>query len=145
MRLRAYSVPVTPHPDNPAAAPRARPPIAAAALANLVLPGAGQWWLGRRIRGAVYGLSFLAASLTLLGRFVWDYMAYLIGVTSGSLFEDDAIGSLTDIFHIRALVTLFCIAIAIAIVSEADLLVTARRRPTMPRHSGDASTSNTTP
>src|SRR5580704_6399413 len=52
---------------------------------NLIVPGAGQFYLGQRLAGAVYTLTFLASFAAAFGIFVHGYFSYLNLSTSGDI------------------------------------------------------------
>ncbi len=105
--------------------------LSAAFFANLVLPGMGQWMRGRRVRGTIYAVLFCFFVFALLGSFVSSYAHYLRTVMSGNLFRDQVLEDLGRSFSWKRLLGLFLAALAVLILAQIDLFVSARRRPSL--------------
>jgi len=116
-----------PPPQNTSSpAPRQKKMRTAMAL-NLLLPGAGQFYLGQRIAGSAYAIGFIACLATVLVLFVHAYSAYLQLSTSGDVMEAGNIEQLAQMFHAGVLAWISFIGTAIYIASTIHL-VTSRRR-----------------
>jgi len=59
-----------------------------AATLNLILPGAGLFYMGRRKSGAVLAIAFLVCLAAALGIFLLGYARYLTVILSGDLMRD---------------------------------------------------------
>src|SRR5881275_2784427 len=73
---------------------------------NLILPGAGLFYLGRRKLGAILAFAFLFCLVAALGIFLLGYGRYLNVVMGNGLLQDGQLEQLEDVFHKRWLVAL---------------------------------------
>ena len=88
---------------------------------NLLLPGAGQFYLGQRVVGAAYALGFLTCFATMLIVFVRGYFDYLRLSTSGDILESANLEQLAHAFHTGMLTGLTVVSIVIYLVSTIHL------------------------
>jgi hypothetical protein len=107
--------------------PRPRTPRFAMFL-NLMLPGAGQFYLGQRAMGSVYGLGFIACFATMLAVFLRAYFDYLRLSTSGGIMETGNLEQLVHAFHTGMLMGLTVVSIAIYLVSTIHLAASRPRK-----------------
>ena len=98
---------------------------------NLLLPGAGQLYLGQPLLAAAYALPFLATVVTTLAIFLRAYTHYLNLATTGDLLESGNLETLTHTFHPGLLATLTAISTAIFIASTIHLIITRRHTTTL--------------
>jgi hypothetical protein len=99
-----------------------------ASALNLVLPGAGLFYLGRRKLGTILALSFLACLTTALGIFLIGYIHYLNVVLGDGLLRDGQLEQLSDVFHKRWLVGLLAVAAVLQVISICALSSARRQR-----------------
>jgi len=90
---------------------------------NLLLPGAGQLYLGQTVLGGVLGLGFLACFGTMLAIFLRGYAHYVEVSASGEVFEGNNLETLVDWFHTPWLIGLLVAALAIYIAALVGLAV----------------------
>jgi len=62
--------------------------VNAVLLSVFVFPGAGQFYLGRRVRGSMFMLLALAAALCFLVQIAEPVMAIALDISSGSMAPD---------------------------------------------------------
>ena len=89
--------------------------LRAAVMLNLFLPGAGQLYLGQRVRGFVLMALFLASFAGVLGIFLFDYAKYLGLVMGGDIFQGQRLEKIGQVFQIRWLVGLLGAGLAVYI------------------------------
>jgi TM2 domain-containing membrane protein YozV len=94
---------------------------------NLLLPGAGQFYLGQPIAGSVYAFGFIACFVTSIVIFLRDYGGYIQMSTGGDIFETGNLERLTQSFHTGWLGGLQVAAIVIYIASTIHLSRSAAR------------------
>jgi len=122
--------------EPPVIAPAPRPKsLRWGTTLNLILPGAGLFYLGRRKLGAVLAFAFLICLVAALGIFLLGYVRYLNVVMSNGLLQDGQLEQLADVFHKRWLIALVLVGLAIQAISI--LALTRIRRATGPQ-AGDA-------
>jgi hypothetical protein len=93
---------------------------------NLLLPGAGQIYLGQPIWGSVLAVGFLGCFATMLTLFLRAYLRYQEIATSGNILEGDNLEQLTRVFPTGWLIGLLVLSIAIYFAATLGL-VFARR------------------
>ena len=93
---------------------------------NLMLPGAGQFYLGQRAFGIALALTFLICFGTMLGIFLVGYGHYLTVITGGDILQSGELEHLSAAFHTGWLIGLLIAAILIYFVS---LLALRSARP----------------
>lgn len=94
---------------------------------NLLLPGAGQFYLRQRIFGSALMLAFLACFLAMIAIFMRGYVEYLQTITSGDILQSDILERLGDVFHVRWLIGLLIASIVIFAASMIGLAVASKR------------------
>ena len=99
---------------------------------NLMVPGAGQFYLGQRLAGAVYALAFLASFAALLVIFVHGYFNYLSLSTSGDIMESNTLEQLAHSFPAGIMSALSAIGIVIYLASTIHLAVSRSRSAKSP-------------
>jgi hypothetical protein len=98
---------------------------------NVFLPGAGLFYLGRRVLGSILALAFLGCFGGLLGVFLVGYCRYLSIVLSGNLLEGHNLEEAGAAFHQNWLIG-FAIAGAILYVCSSVLFSRVRRGLQLP-------------
>ena len=98
-----------------------------AATLNLVLPGAGQFYLGQRIFGGLLALAFLACLLAMLVIFMRGYAEYVQTITSADILQSDILERLGSVFHIRWLIGLLIASLVLFAISMIGLAAAAKR------------------
>jgi hypothetical protein len=119
--------------------PRQPPPVPAASssknrvryahVLNLVVPGAGQYYLGQKLLGCVFAAPFLVCLLAFLAISTRGFTTYLDALTSGSIPRDRILGYLFGVFHVGWLFALLLISIALYLLSAVSLWLSTRARP----------------
>src|SRR2546422_24702 len=115
-------------PILPARTPPKQKNMRWASALNLVLPGAGLFYLGRRKLGTVLALAFLVCLAAALGIFLIGYFHYLNVVLGDGLLRDGQLEELSDVFHKRWLVGLLAVAAALQVISICALASARRQR-----------------
>jgi hypothetical protein len=95
---------------------------------NLLLPGAGQFYIRQPLMGSVYAIGFLACLTTMLLKFLSGYFDYLQLSTSGDILETGNIEQLAHAFPTRTLASLGVVGIAIYFVSSIHLALSSRSK-----------------
>jgi hypothetical protein len=95
-------------------------------MLNLLLPGAGQFYLGQTAWGGALAVGFIACFVTMLTLFLRAYTKYLELSTSGDLLTGDNIEQLARVFPTGWLLGLLGLSIVIYLAS-AFSLATLRR------------------
>jgi len=90
-----------------------------AVLLNLFLPGAGQFYLGQRLCGAILAVLFLSCFAAALGTFVISFGQYLKLALDGNILEGDRLEQIGQALHPRRLIGL---AISGAIIYLASFI-----------------------
>ena len=116
---------ILPTPSSSARRPKT---MKVAMFLNLMVPGAGQFYLGQRLAGAVYALAFLACFATALGIFLHGYFDYLRLSTSGDILESSILEQLAHAFPAGTIAGLSIIGIVIYLVSAVHLAVSRAGR-----------------
>jgi TM2 domain-containing membrane protein YozV len=101
-----------------------------AATLNLVVPGAGQFYLGQRVFGCVLAAAFLTCFVAMIALFLRGYVEYLRAVTGGDILESNALEQLGTVFHVRWLIGLLVVSIVIFVVSMIGLAVASKSAST---------------
>ena len=94
---------------------------------NLMVPGAGQFYLGQRLAGAVYALAFLASFIALLLIFVHGYFNYLSLSTSGDILDSGNLEQVAHAFPAGIISALSAAGIVIYLASTIHLAVSRNR------------------
>jgi hypothetical protein len=110
-------------------APRPRT-MRVAMFLNLMVPGAGQFYLGQRLAGAAYALAFLASFAALLIIFVHGYFKYLNLATSGDILDSGNLEQIAHAFPAGIIAALSAIGILIYLTSTIHLAVSRARTQT---------------
>jgi hypothetical protein len=97
---------------------------------NLLLPGAGQLYLGQPLLAAAYAIPFLATVAAALAIFLRAYTHYLNLATTGDLLETGNLETLTHAFPAGLLATLTLLSTAIFLASTIHLIL---KRPHTPK------------
>jgi hypothetical protein len=105
-------------PAPPTSRPRSR---RFAQTLNLLLPGAGQIYLGQLVAGSSYALTFLGCFVAMLLIFFHSYTDYLQLTTGGDILEGDKLEQLTHAFPAGTLVGLLAMATVIYFASAIHL------------------------
>ena len=90
-----------------------------AGLLNLLLPGAGQFYLGQRLLGAILLVLFLGCFAVALGIFLFGFGQYLKLALDGNILEGDRLERIGQVLHPRWLIGL---AISGAIIYLASFI-----------------------
>ena len=94
---------------------------------NMFLPGAGLFYLGRRVSGAVLAAAFLGCFLALITLFIVGYSHYLSVAMSDDLMRGDNLERAGDSFHQPCLIAL-AIAGGVIYLISSILLSMAKRQ-----------------
>jgi TM2 domain-containing membrane protein YozV len=124
MNLARQAVVLAIQPDHCApgiqSMPSATPPasaqsknLRAAVMLNLFLPGAGQLYLGQRVRGYVLMGLFAASFAGVLGVFLVDYAKYLKLVLGGDIFQGNHLEQVSHVFQVGWLLGLLGVGLAV--------------------------------
>ena len=103
-----------------------------AATLNLLVPGAGQVYLGQFVFGSVLVVGFVTCFVGTLVIFIRGYTRYIQLVTAGDIFSEGALEQLGAIFHIRWLLGLLAISLVIFGVSMASVAMASKNADTTP-------------
>jgi hypothetical protein len=98
-----------------------------AAALNLFLPGAGLFYLGRRVAGSILALVFLGFFGTLLIIFLAGYVRYLSIAMSDTLMQGDNLEQAAQSFHQNWLIALAVGGGIVYLVSSILFAVEKRR------------------
>jgi H+/Cl- antiporter ClcA len=90
------------------APPKVKPErrLRTAGLLNLLLPGAGQLYLGQRLFGAILLVLFLACFAAAVGIFLFGFGQYLKLALDGNILEGDRLERIGQVLHPRWLIGL---------------------------------------
>ena len=99
----------------------------AAMFLNFMVPGAGQFYLGQRLAGAVYALAFLASFIALLIIFCHGYFNYLSLSTSGDILDSGNLEQVAHAFPAGIISALSAAGIVIYLASTIHLAVSRNR------------------
>ena len=116
---------------DPTPLPFAGKSLRLAGTLNLFLPGAGLFYLGRRLAGATLGIAFLACFLAELGIFLVSYGRYLSLAMGDDLLKNDNLERIGEVFP-RAWLVGFA-GVGLVIYLWSMLLFTATKRNFAPR------------
>ena len=95
---------------------------------NLIFPGAGLFYLGRRLIGSLLAIAFAACLVVALTIFLRGYSEYLGVSMSGDILQEGNLERLADVFHVRWLIGLVVAAVGIYIASLVGLSFARRGR-----------------
>ena len=111
----------------------ARPKDSRTAFAlNLIIPGAGQFYLGQRWVGGAFALAFLACFVAMIAVFVLDFKNYFELAMNGSILEGEQLEKMRDGFHWKCLFVLLGAGILIYVAALAAMAVVPRPAPPAP-------------
>ena len=88
---------------------------------NLLFPGMGLFYLGRRWLGSFVAVAFLACFVSMLTIFLRGYRDYLGVTTGGDILQGENLEQLTNVFHARWLIGLLIAATLLYLVSFVGL------------------------
>jgi hypothetical protein len=94
---------------------------------NLMIPGAGQFYLGQRLAGAVYALVFLASFIATLAIFIHGYFKYINLSSSGDILDSGNLEQIAHLFPAGIISALSAIGIVIYLASTIHLAVSRSR------------------
>jgi hypothetical protein len=114
----------SPSPSTSASRPKS---MKVAMFLNLIVPGAGQFYLGQRLAGAVYALAFLASFIATLIIFVHGYFNYLSLSTSGDILDSGNLEAISHAFPAGIISALSAIGVVVYIASAIHLAVSRSR------------------
>src|SRR5437773_4385750 len=92
-----------------------------AATLNLMLPGAGQFYLGQRLLGCLLALAFIACFGSMLTIFLVGYSQYLNAAIGNNILQGQQLEQMGNVFHVRLQIALVVVSIAIWIGSLVGL------------------------
>ena len=95
-------------------------------LLNLFLPGAGQFYLGRRVFGCLFAVPFLGCLLAMMVIFIQGYSQYLSAAASGRILQGQEIEKLAEAFDFRLLGALLVAGLVLYIGSAVGLWLQLR-------------------
>ena len=96
---------------------------------NLLLPGAGQLYLGQTVLGASYMVGFVCTFVTILMLFLRAYAAYLEQSTGGEILEGDNLERLSHAFPVGWLVGLTAFALVVYAAAMVSLRLPRKQPP----------------
>ncbi len=88
---------------------------------NLMVPGAGQFYLGQRLAGAFYALAFLASFIVTLAIFIHGYFKYINLSTSGDILDSGNLEQIAHLFPAGIISALSIVGIVIYLASTIHL------------------------
>ena len=74
-----------------------------AGLLNLLLPGAGQFYLGQRLLGVILLVSFLGCFAAALGIFLTGFGQYLELALDGNILQGDRLEQIGKVYNLRGI------------------------------------------
>jgi TM2 domain-containing membrane protein YozV len=92
-----------------------------AATLNLIVPGAGQFYLGQKLVGCLLATVFIVCLVSMLIIFFVGYSQYLNAAMGNDILQGQEIEKLGNVFHTRWQIGLLITAIAIYIGSLVGL------------------------
>ncbi len=95
---------------------------------NLIVPGAGQFYLGQHLAGAIYALIFLGSFAAALSIFVHGYFSYLNLSTSGDILDSGNLEQISHAFPAGIISALSAIGIVVYLASTIHLSVSRARK-----------------
>ena len=101
-------------------------------MLNLVLPGAGQFYLGQRLLGCAFGLGFLACFVAMVAVFIVGLKRYWELASNGDILESRRLEQMSEAMHPGQLFILLGVGILLYILSLAALSLLPSRRPDEP-------------
>ncbi|HTS18266.1 MAG TPA: hypothetical protein VMP11_11880 [Verrucomicrobiae bacterium] len=101
---------------------------------NLLLPGAGQFYLGQRISGLLYASGFSACFITMVVLFVRAYAHYLQLATTSDILETGTLETLSRSFPAGTLLALSVAGTLIYVVSAIHLALGRDHKHPLPPH-----------
>ncbi len=103
--------------------PKIEPPknVRSATFYNLILPGAGQFYLGQRVMGVILAVTFLGCFIAVMTIFLMGFSQYMKLVLGGNILEGDRLERIAQVFHPFWLVALMAAGVLIYIVSLVAL------------------------
>jgi len=117
-----------PSPSPSPSASTSRPKsMKVAMFLNLIVPGAGQFYLGQRLAGAVYAFAFLASFIATLIIFVHGYFNYLSLSTSGDILDSGNLEAISHAFPAGIISALSAIGVVVYVASAIHLAVSRSR------------------
>ena len=110
-------------PRLPVAAARTKPAKdrRTALTLNLVIPGGGQFYLGQRAAGVLFGGAFLACFVAMIAVFVVDFKNYFELALNGDILEAGRLEQMRDGFHWKSLFVLLAAGILIYVIALATM------------------------
>ena len=99
---------------------------------NLIVPGAGQFYLGQRLAGAAYALAFLGCFAAALIVFVHGYFNYLNLTTSGDILDSGNLEQVAHAFPAGIISALSAIGVVIYLASTIHLAMSRIRTAKQP-------------
>jgi len=120
--------------STPAPSPTTKRPktMKVAMFLNLMIPGAGQFYLGQRVAGATYALAFLASFAALIIIFVHGYFNYLNLSTSGDILDTGNLEQVARAFPAGIISALSAVGMVIYLASTIHLAVSRTRSVKQP-------------
>ena len=97
-----------------------------AGLLNLLLPGAGQLYLGQRLFGAILLVLFIGCFIAALGIFLVGFGQYLKLALDGNILEGDRLERIGQVLHPRWLIGLAIAGAAVYLASLVGLTFAPR-------------------
>jgi hypothetical protein len=98
-----------------------------ASAANIILPGAGLFLVGRRRLGAVLAGIFLASFVAVFGLFIFGYASYLNAALDPELLQEGRLERAAEGFHLAWLLGAAAIGMVSYVVATI-LFLRVRRR-----------------
>ncbi len=95
-------------------------------MLNLILPGAGLFYLGQRVLGTLLAAVFLACFLLILSLFLAGYARYFSLSLGGSILEGDRLEQIGNAFHLRWLAGLAVAGVVVFLFSMLLLWLRCR-------------------
>ena len=97
-----------------------------AGLLNLLLPGAGQFYLGQRLLGVILLSLFLGCFIAALGIFLTGFGQYLKLALDGNILEGDRLERIGQVLHPRWLIGLAVVGAVVYLASLVGLTFASR-------------------
>lgn len=119
-------VKTNPMPSSSARALASPKSVRMAHLMNLILPGAGQFHLGQRVVGCVFGVLFLSCFVTMTTIFGIGYARYWQAAMSGKILEGHELETLALHLHAGWLLRLLAVSLLIYLGSAISLFLHVR-------------------
>ena len=103
-----------------------------ALMLNLVLPGAGQFYLGQRLLGSAFALGFLTIFVAMLVVFIVGFKRYWELATGEDLLEGQQLEQMREAMHPVQLLILMGVGILLYVLSLAVLRFVPVKSPGEP-------------